>query len=79
MGHGPSEEHIGNTSEPLEAHLGDLATPGTPKAIEAIRAQVTSATLERNANFKKKHKCYYVFLRARAPGDAIYSNLEPAQ
>ena len=52
-------------------------SPGAPKAIEAIHAEITFATLERNANFKKKkHQFYYVFLRVRAPGDAIYSNLE---
>ena len=75
MGHGPSGEHLGGVLEPLEGHLGDLASPGAPKAIEAVRAQITFATLERNACSKKKHQFYCVFLRVRAPGDVIYSNL----
>ena len=76
MGHGPSGEHLGGV---LEGHLGDPGSPGAPKAIEAVRAQITFATLERNAHLKKKHQFYGVFLRVRAPGDVIYSNLEPAQ
>ena len=51
-------------------------SPGAPKAIEPGRAQITSATLERNANLKKKTQFYEVFLRVRAPGDVIYGNLE---
>ena len=74
MGHGPSAEHIGNISEPLEGHLGDLASPGTPKAIEAIHAEITFATLEQNPNFKETHEFHYVFLKAKAPGDVIYNN-----
>ena len=73
IGHDQSGEHPGCV---LEGHLGDLASPGAPKAIEAGRAQITSATLERNANLKKTHKFYGAFLRVRAPGDVIYSNLE---
>ena len=50
MGHessiDPPGEHIGNVSNTLEGHLRDLASPETPKAIEAIHAEITFATLQ---------------------------------
>lgn len=37
MAHGPSGELMGEVSERLGGHLGDLALPGTCKAVDAIQ------------------------------------------
>jgi hypothetical protein len=67
----------------LRAIRWSLGKPGLArgfKAMEAIHAEMTFATLEQNPEFKGegKKQSYNVLLRVRGPGSIIYNNLAGA-